>query len=280
MSKSLGNVIDPLDVIFGITLEGLHAQLLDSNLDPVEIERAKAGQKSDYPVGIPECGTDALRFALCAYTSQGRDINLDVNRILGYRHFCNKLWNATKFAIRGLGENFKPEGRAQYCWRNEELDRTVEFVMTIIRAIRSLRADYNLTKTKAGCYLSCSDEGTAAQLNPFSSYIQTLSSSKSVTFLVNEECPDGCAMVIASDRCTVHLMLKGLIDAEKEVTKLRAKQADVQKQIAKLREKISKADYSTKVPQKIQELDAEKLKQMETELQKVEEGIRNFEKMI
>ncbi|XP_041068393.1 valine--tRNA ligase [Carcharodon carcharias] len=401
MSKSLGNVIDPLDVIFGITLEGLHAQLLDSNLDPVEIERAKAGQKSDYPVGIPECGTDALRFALCAYTSQGRDINLDVNRILGYRHFCNKLWNATKFAIRGLGAHFKPEDPVQdlsrgslidrwvmsrlshavelcncgfkqydfpgittavynfwlyelcdvyleclkpvfagtdenaacvarnvlytcldvalrllspfmpfvteelyqrlprrsnqdppsitvtpypeceeYSWRDEELDRNVEFVMSIVRAIRSLRADYNLTKTKADCYLTCSDESTAALVSLFSSYIQTLSSSKSVTALVHEECPAGCALAIASDRCTVHLMLKGLIDAEKEVTKLRSKQGDVQKQITKLREKISKSDYRTKVPQKIQEMDAEKLKQIETELQKVEAGIENFEKMI
>uniref|UniRef100_A0A8C0GQN2 valine--tRNA ligase n=1 Tax=Chelonoidis abingdonii TaxID=106734 RepID=A0A8C0GQN2_CHEAB len=108
MSKSLGNVIDPLDVISGITLEGLHAQLLESNLEPAEVERARQGQKSDYPAGIPECGTDALRFALCAYTSQGRDINLDVNRILGYRHFCNKLWNATKFAVRSLGAEFQP----------------------------------------------------------------------------------------------------------------------------------------------------------------------------
>lgn len=72
MSKSLGNVIDPMDVITGITLEDLHKQLYDSNLDPKEIERAKAGQKQDYPDGIPECGTDALRFALCAYMNQGK----------------------------------------------------------------------------------------------------------------------------------------------------------------------------------------------------------------
>jgi len=71
MSKSLGNVIDPMDVIMGISLEDLHLQLLDSNLDPKEIERAKAGQKQDYPEGIPECGVDALRFALCAYMNQG-----------------------------------------------------------------------------------------------------------------------------------------------------------------------------------------------------------------
>lgn len=72
MSKSLGNVIDPLDVIRGCTLEQLHAQLIDSNLDPREVEKAKAGQKQDYPTGIPECGTDALRFALCAYLTQGQ----------------------------------------------------------------------------------------------------------------------------------------------------------------------------------------------------------------
>lgn len=54
-----------------LALQGLHAQLTDSNLDPLEVEKAKQGQKADYPNGIPECGTDALRFALCAYTSQG-----------------------------------------------------------------------------------------------------------------------------------------------------------------------------------------------------------------
>ncbi|XP_071039659.1 valine--tRNA ligase [Parasteatoda tepidariorum] len=109
MSKSLGNVIDPIDMINGISLEALHATLLDSNLDPKEIEKAKMGQKADFPSGIPECGTDALRFALCAYTAQGRDINLDINRVEGYRHFCNKLWNATKFALMTLGSDFKPK---------------------------------------------------------------------------------------------------------------------------------------------------------------------------
>ncbi|XP_046683849.1 valine--tRNA ligase isoform X2 [Homalodisca vitripennis] len=102
MSKSLGNVIDPMDVILGASLEQLHAQLLESNLDPREVEKAMAGQKQDYPNGIPECGTDALRFALCAYLTQGRDINLDILRVQGYRFFCNKLWNAVKFALTYL----------------------------------------------------------------------------------------------------------------------------------------------------------------------------------
>lgn len=99
MSKSLGNVIDPMDVICGITLENLHKQLYDSNLDPKEIDRAIAGQKQDFPGGIPECGADAMRFALCSYNTQSRDINLDILRVQGYRFFCNKLWNATKFAL-------------------------------------------------------------------------------------------------------------------------------------------------------------------------------------
>ena len=71
MSKSLGNVIDPLDVIQGVSLEALHEKLYEGNLDEREIVKAKAGQKKDFPKGIPQCGTDALRFALCAYSSGG-----------------------------------------------------------------------------------------------------------------------------------------------------------------------------------------------------------------
>lgn len=71
MSKSLGNVIDPVDVIQGLDLESLHQKLYEGNLDEKEIVKAKAGQKKDFPKGIPQCGTDALRFALCAYSSGG-----------------------------------------------------------------------------------------------------------------------------------------------------------------------------------------------------------------
>lgn len=70
MSKSLGNVIDPLEVINGVTLEDLHKRLEQGNLDAREVEKAKAGQKADFPNGIAECGADALRFALVAYTAQ------------------------------------------------------------------------------------------------------------------------------------------------------------------------------------------------------------------
>ena len=108
MSKSLGNVIDPIDVINGISLDALHEKLMTGNLDPKEIKRAKASQKEDFPKGIPQCGTDALRFGLCAYTTGGRDLNLDILRIEGYRKFCNKIYQATKFALLRLGDDYKP----------------------------------------------------------------------------------------------------------------------------------------------------------------------------
>ncbi|QLQ80223.1 hypothetical protein HG537_0D02240 [Torulaspora globosa] len=113
MSKSLGNVVDPLDVIRGIKLDDLHAKLLLGNLDPREIEKAKTGQKESYPNGIPQCGTDAMRFALCAYTTGGRDINLDILRVEGYRKFCNKIYQATKFAMMRLGDDYQPPAKEQ-----------------------------------------------------------------------------------------------------------------------------------------------------------------------
>ncbi|TFK27106.1 valine-tRNA ligase [Coprinopsis marcescibilis] len=113
MSKSLGNVIDPTDVIQGLALEELHQKLHEGNLDEKEIAKATAGQKKDFPKGIPQCGTDALRFALCAYSGGGRDINLEILRVEGYRKFCNKVFNATKFAMLKLDETFVPEPLAK-----------------------------------------------------------------------------------------------------------------------------------------------------------------------
>ncbi|EPS69810.1 hypothetical protein M569_04953, partial [Genlisea aurea] len=108
MSKSLGNVIDPLEVINGITLKDLHKRLEGGNLDQNELKTAKEGQAKDYPDGIPECGADALRFALVSYTAQSDKINLDIQRVVGYRQWCNKLWNAIRFAMSKLGEDYIP----------------------------------------------------------------------------------------------------------------------------------------------------------------------------
>jgi len=107
MSKSLGNVIDPLEVINGCSLDSLQQRLEAGNLPQKEVVRAKKNNEEEFPEGIPECGSDALRFGLLAYTVQGRDINLDVKRVVAYRMFCNKLWNATKFALKYLVD-FRP----------------------------------------------------------------------------------------------------------------------------------------------------------------------------
>ena len=113
MSKSLGNVVDPLAVIEGIGLDELHATLEAANLDPREVEIAKKGQAADFPDGIEECGADALRLALVSYTTQARDINLDIHRVVTYRHWCNKLWNAVRFAVLNLGGG-EGEGEAPF----------------------------------------------------------------------------------------------------------------------------------------------------------------------
>lgn len=107
MSKSLGNVIDPLEVIRGCSLESLHAKVDAGNLPLKEIQKAKLDLSADFPEGIPECGSDALRFGLLAYTIQGRDVNLDIKRVVGCRQFCNKLWNATRFALQFMSD-FEP----------------------------------------------------------------------------------------------------------------------------------------------------------------------------
>lgn len=104
MSKSLGNVIDPLEVINGCSLESLQERLEGGNLPAKEVERAKKANELEFPEGIPECGSDALRFGLLAYTVQGRDISLDVTRVVGFRMFCNKLWNATRFALQFVAD--------------------------------------------------------------------------------------------------------------------------------------------------------------------------------
>jgi len=107
MSKSLGNVIDPLEIIEGCSLQNLLDKLDAGNLPEKEVTKAKKAQTADFPQGIPEVGADALRFGLLSYTSQTGDINLDINRLVGYRNFCNKLWNATRFALSNIGDDFK-----------------------------------------------------------------------------------------------------------------------------------------------------------------------------
>ncbi|KAF2836258.1 valyl-tRNA synthetase [Patellaria atrata CBS 101060] len=111
MSKSLGNVIDPIDVMEGIQLESLHQKLLEGNMDSKEVANATKYQKTAFPQGIPECGADALRFSLVNYTTGGGDIAFDIKTMHAYRRFCNKIYQATKYVLGNLAADFTPQGK-------------------------------------------------------------------------------------------------------------------------------------------------------------------------
>ncbi|RDL36863.1 Valyl-tRNA synthetase-like protein [Venustampulla echinocandica] len=131
MSKSLGNVIDPRDVIEGIALQDLHNKLLLGNMNPTEVEKATKFQRSSFPDGIPQCGTDALRFALVSYTTGGGDIAFDVRVIFGYRKFCNKIYQATKYMLGRLPADYVPPKEAKPTGNESLAERWILHKLTI-----------------------------------------------------------------------------------------------------------------------------------------------------
>jgi valyl-tRNA synthetase len=148
MSKSKGNVIDPLDIVDGIALDALVTKRTSGLMQPQHAPAIERATRRQYPQGIAPHGTDALRFTFAALASPSRDISFDLARVAGYRNFCNKLWNAARFVTLAVGAEPPPaageslELSVADRWIRARFGRTLE---RVAGAMQGYRFDYAAT---------------------------------------------------------------------------------------------------------------------------------------
>ncbi|XP_077781306.1 valine--tRNA ligase, mitochondrial isoform X1 [Podarcis muralis] len=403
MSKSLGNVINPLDVIYGAPLQVLQEKLQNSNLDLREVAIAMEGQQRDFPQGIPECGTDALRFALCSYSAQGDGINLDVAAVESASRFCNKVWNALKFTLGALGEGFTPlepekvfpsspmerwilsrlyhtaedcarrfegyelhsvassvhlfwlhdfcdnylesvkpilrsgdpsrllstrrtlhscadvalrllspfmpflteelwqrlprigsqsppsicvarypsaEQLAHWCHPDEEANFLL--VQEVVRAVRALRATYQLTKARPTVYLVCPEAVPRGVYETYREPLQTLSLAGTLRLLSGiegEELPASCVAAKGHEHTAIYVDLQGLVEPQKELLKFASRQKKLERQLADLTVRVQGARYQEQVSPKAKLDHQQKISLLHSELEQIEQAKSALQKM-
>ena len=370
--------------------------------------KAKAAQTLDFPEGIPECGADALRFGLLAYTVQGRDVNLDIKRVVGYRQFCNKIWNAFKFTLTYI-KGFEPfagmdqfilgselaqprerwiisrlnttiaecdaaiasylfgnatsalhsfflydvcdvylevckpvfndlsEGNVEQIritqatlylvleaflrlahpmmpflteelwqrlplrklvngahsimvasypsptedWTSAAAEKNMSLVQNTIHGARSLRADYKIANhIKADFYFRTESaelkEALLAQAGDFC----TLARGNSLHFLESQQdAPKGCCVKVLADNLSLLVDLTGIIDVETEIARLSKEVERLTPMIDTYKRKMAAADYESKVPEAVRQVNTEKLASYEAELEATQNAFSAFQAM-
>jgi valyl-tRNA synthetase len=178
MSKSKGNVLDPLDIIDGIELEALVGKRTTGLMKPQDAPKIDKATRKEFPEGIKSFGTDALRFTFAALATTGRDIKFDMNRVEGYRNFCNKIWNASRYVLTNCeGQDVGLGGGAVELsvvdrWIISQLQRTEQQVIAALEDFRfdlAAQAIYEFTWNEyCDWYLELTkpvlnDEGTSIE---------------------------------------------------------------------------------------------------------------------
>lgn len=163
-------------------------------------------------------------------------------------------------------------------WKNDEIEKEVELVQKTAKIIRSARSMYNLpNKIKTEAFILCTCDTTKAILQKFTSDLLTTAYCSQLHFDVQP--PIGCAILPVTGQCEVHLLLKGLIQADKELQKLEKKQTQLTQTIDKLNQAINASDYTTKVPEDIQLANKDKLTESEAEIARINAAIESLKLM-